>query len=69
MSVVGYMSWSKVALIWLATRTPVRRLDGFRMVTVGGTTTAAAAVLKLHDLLAAKAFPARSLTPVEIVAV
>ncbi len=49
--------------------TPVAALAGTVNVTVGGTTSAAAPVVKVHWYGAANALPATSVAPVVIVAV
>ena len=63
------MATLKVAAIFWLKGTPVAALAGSVELTVGGVMTAAAPVVKLQTKLFARAFPARSLTPVEIVAV
>jgi ABC-type dipeptide/oligopeptide/nickel transport system permease subunit len=67
--VAGVITSLKVAFTVALVAMPVALEAGFVEATVGGVVSAVAPVVKLHTLLAAMAFPARSLTPVEIVAV
>ena len=59
----------KVAAIFWFIGTPIAALAGSVELTVGGVTTTAAPVVKLHTKLFARALPVRSLALVLIVAV
>jgi hypothetical protein len=58
-----------VAVMGAVRLTPVAPLAGTIAVTVGGVVSAAAAVVNDHDLAAAMALPAVSVTPTLTVAV
>ncbi len=67
--VAGSTASLKVAAMLLLTTTPVAVLAGSVELTVGAVVSAVAPVVKFHVLLTANALPAKSLTPVVIVAV
>lgn len=59
----------KLAVTEAFSTTPVAPAAGETEPTVGGVLSTAAAVVKVHEEFDAMVFPARSLTPVVIVAV
>jgi hypothetical protein len=65
----GSIASLKVARTVVLTRTPVAPAVGTVEITVGGTASAAPEVVKVHACALARALPATSLAPVEIVAV
>jgi hypothetical protein len=67
--VEGSIASLKVAVMFLLTTTPVAVSAGSVELTVGGVVSPVVPVVKLHVLLTAIVLPARSLTPVVIVAV
>ena len=66
--VKGSIASLKVAAIFLLTATPVAALAGSVKLTVGAVVSEPAPVVKLHPKALAMALPARSLTPVVIMA-
>jgi len=67
--VAGSIASLKVAAMFPLTTTLVAVLAGSVELTVGAVVSAVVPVVKLHVLLTANGLPARSLTPVVIVAV